>query len=134
MRPMNLAREQAEVLRAAIVLAVADGIIAPSEQGLLNSLAKRLGVSRDTLNMMTERALLDAAARDEFFRVASADPELTLELLVAAARIDGQVHSAEQQTLAQMAERLDVPISQFDEIYARGVARADAVRSQKGNA
>jgi tellurite resistance protein len=128
---MNPAREQAELLRAAIVLAVADGVIAPSEQGLLKSLAKRLGVSRETLDRMVERALLDTAVHDEMFRAATADPELTLELLVAAARIDGEIHESEHRSLVQMAERLDVPMSEFEAIYERGVARADAIRGSK---
>lgn len=128
---VNLAREQAEMLRAAIVLAVADGVISASERGLLASLAKRVGISQETLERMIARALADSGAREECFRTASSDPELALELLVAAARIDGHLHEREKQALVQMAERLDVPISAFDEVYARGVARADALRTRK---
>jgi len=128
---MNPAREQAELLRAAIVLAVADGVIAKSEQGLLRSLAKRLGVTRETLDRMVERAMLDTAVHDEMTRVATADPELTLELLVAAARIDGEIHAREQESLKEMANRLAVPAEHFAGIYARGVARADAIRAPK---
>ncbi|HRX87377.1 MAG TPA: hypothetical protein P5572_20310 [Phycisphaerae bacterium] len=128
---MNPAREQAEMLRAAIVLAVADGVITSSERGLLSALAKRIGVSAETLDGMVARALADVAVREELFRVATADPELTLELLVAAAQIDGQVHAQERQTLVQMAEKLDVPVAQFDDIFTRGIARADAIRANR---
>lgn len=128
---MNLAREQAEMLRAAIALAVADGVIAPSERGLLRSLARRIGVAADTLDKMIARASSDPSTRERLFQVASADPHLTLELLVAAARIDGEIHDEEQAALTQLAERLDVPVSEFDEIYARGIARADKLRGNK---
>lgn len=131
MNPLNLAREQAEILRAAIVLAVTDGVITSSEKGLLEALARRLGVSTQTLRQMTERALLDSAVHDELFRVATADPEFTLELLVAAARIDGEIHERERATLLQMSEKLAIPAGQFEHIFTRGVARADAVRAQR---
>ncbi|MCB9850535.1 MAG: hypothetical protein H6817_07505 [Phycisphaerales bacterium] len=128
---MNPAREQAEILRAAIVLAVADGVIAASEKGLLKSLAKRIGVAQETLDRMVASALHDEAAREGLFRIAAADPELTLELLVSTAQIDGAVHEDEQRVLLQMAEKLDIPVSQFDEIFARGIARAEKIRNSK---
>jgi len=131
MNPLNLAREQAEILRAAIVLAVTDGVITSSEKGLLEALARRLGVSTQTLRQMTERALVDSAVHDELFRVATADPEFTLELLVAAARIDGEIHERERAALLQMSQKLAVPVGQFEHILTRGVARADAVRAQR---
>jgi len=128
---LNLAREQAEILRAGVVLAAADGVITASEKGLLKSLAKRIGLSEESLDKMIASAMADDSLRASLFHTAAADPMLTLELLVAAARIDGEIHDNEQQIIAQLAERLDVPVSEFEAVYDRGIARADAIRGKR---
>ncbi len=124
-------REEAGLLRAVVALAVADGAISRSERGVLANLAQRVGISRRTLTTMVGRARRDPAARDELFRRAASDPALTLEMLVAVAQIDGSIHVEERRLLEIMMEKLDVPFSQFDEIYQRGVERADALRRRR---
>jgi uncharacterized tellurite resistance protein B-like protein len=59
------------------------------------------------------------------------EPELAMELLVGAARIDGEVSEEERAVLVRVMETLDIPLARFSEIYQRGIQRADALRKAK---
>jgi tellurite resistance protein len=128
---MQTLPEQLEILKAAIVVAVADGQIIASERGLLNAIAARAGVGKASLDAMIERARTDPNMRDELFRRSTSDPELTLELLVAAARLDGEIDQEERAVLVRLMDPLKIPVHRFSEIYQRGLQRADALRKAR---
>lgn len=128
---MESIHEQVELLKAAIVLAAADQVISPSERGLLTALAGRIGVGKVSLDAMIERALSDPAAREELFRRTMSDPEKAMELLVATARLDGEVADAEREVLAQIMQKLGISVERFADLYERGMQRADALRKAK---
>jgi len=128
---MKSVAEHVEILRAAVVLAVADGKITSSEQGLLRGLAGRVGIGNASLDALIERAQMDATLRDELFQRSMSDPNLTFELLAAAARLDGEISQEERELLIHMMDKLKIPTAQFSEIYRRGVDRADNLRKAK---
>jgi tellurite resistance protein len=130
-RFMKPVHEQVEVIKAAIVLAVADGKLSAGERGLLEGLAQRVGIGQASLNAMVERAKSSPAAREELFRHQPSDPEQVMELLVATARLDGEIADAERQLLVDIMQRLGIAAERFAAVYQRGVARADALRKAK---
>ena len=128
---MKSIHEQVELLKAAIVLAAADKVITASEQGLLEALAARIGVGKVSLDAMIERALSDPSTHEELFRRTMSDPETAMELLIAAARIDGEVENSEREVLVKIMQKLDIPVDRFSVLYERGIQRADALRKAK---
>ena len=125
---MKSTGEQIEILRAVVVLAAADGVIAPSEKGLMQRLAKRIGVGEASLNAMIARAKEDSSVREELFRRNMSQPEKVMELLVAVARIDGEISSEEREVLVQIMGSLEIPVERFSDIYQKGIERADKIR------
>ncbi len=123
--------ENAELLRAAIAMAVADGKVSRSEMGVVEGLARRAGVGAATIE-----AMFDAAARDETF----ADNLLlqpkdravkAVELLVGLARIDGEISSEERELIVRIADSLDVVDDEFRTAYEAGIKRADHLRKAR---
>ncbi len=123
--------EQVELIRAAIVLAVADGKVSSSEKGLLSSFAGRIGIGTASLEAMIERARTDTSMRDDMLHRTMSNPSLTLELLVATARLDGDITTKERDVLIHARERLDISMDDFADIYQRGIQRADKLRKAK---
>ena len=123
--------DQVELLQAVIALAAADGTISASERGVLTSLAVRAGVGKASLDAMVERALNDASVRDDLFRRTRSEAERALELLVAMARLDGEITEEERELLVHVTGALNIPTERFADIYRRGVERADALRQSR---
>jgi tellurite resistance protein len=125
--------EDVELLKAAIAVAVADGTIRRSEKGVLQGLAMRVGVGR-----MSFQAMVDAAEREGFqgddLLIRSKDKaRQAFELLVAQARIDGEISDEERSLLVQIGQRLNITGDEFGELYTAGIRRADDIRrSRKG--
>jgi len=123
--------ENAELLRAAIAMAVADGKVSRSEMGVVEGLAQRAGVGAVTIE-----AMFDAAAKDETF----ADKLLlqpkdravkAVELLVGLARIDGEISSEERALIVRIATSVDVVDDEFRRAYEAGIKRADDLRKAR---
>jgi len=123
--------ENAELLRAAIAMAVADGKISRSEMGVVEGLAQRAGVGAVTIE-----AMFDAAAKDETF----ADKLLlqpkdravkAVELLVGLARIDGEISSEEHELVIRIAASLGIVDDEFHQVYEAGIKRADDLRKAR---
>ena len=123
--------ENAELLRAAIAMAVADGKVSRSEMGVVEGLAQRAGVGAATIE-----AMFDAAAKDETF----ADNLLlqpkdravkAVELLVGLARIDGEISSEERALIVRIATSVDVVDDEFRDAYEAGIKRADLLRKAR---
>ncbi len=123
--------EQVELLKALIALSAADGKISSSEQGLLNRFANRVGIGSASLEAMIERALADPSVRDDLFHRTMSNPQLALEMLVATARLDGNITDTERDLLAHVRGILDISMDDFDQVYERGIQRADALRNAK---
>ncbi len=124
-------QEQVTMIRALITLAAADGKISSSERGLLSNFAKRIGIGKASLDAMIEKALADPSVRDELFDRTMSNPDLALEMLVATARLDGDITSKERDVLVHVREILDIPMDGFAQIYERGIKRADSLRDAK---
>jgi len=123
--------EQVELLKALIALAAADGKISQSERGLLSGFAARVGIGSASLEAMIERALADPSVRDDLFHRAMSNPELALEMLVATARLDGNITNNERDLLIHVRGILDIPMDNFAQVYERGIQRADTLRNAK---
>ncbi len=126
-------RDDLELLKALVVLAAADDVIAKSERGLLERLCVRVGVGRASLDAMIERAMSDHTCRQELFIRTTAKPELAMELLVAAARIDGEIDERERAVLVDVMGKLKIPVDRFSELYQRGIDRADTIRKSRSS-
>ena len=83
--------ENAELLRAAIAMAVADGKISRSEMGVVEGLAQRAGVGAVTIEAMFEAAANDETFADNLLLQPKDRAITALALLVGLARIYGQV-------------------------------------------
>ena len=54
-----------------------------------------------------------------------------LELLVAEARIDGEISAEERDLLVRLATRLNIDGDAFEDTYSAGIARADRIRKSR---
>ncbi len=125
--------EETNLLKAVLTLAMVDGKMSAAEKGIIGSLAARIGVGQVSLAAMIDRATRDPHSVDDL-RIA--DPQKArqaLELLVAQARIDGDISDAERALLVRIAQALQVPTEEFGDIYRSGIARADRLRRERGN-
>ncbi len=123
--------EQLEILRGLVVLTAADGRITAGERGILEKLASRVGVGSASLQAMIERASGDISMRDDLFHRTMSNPEQVMELLVATARIDGEISEEERELLVHMMGKLNISTDRFSDVYQRGIARADTLRDQR---
>ena len=93
------------LLKAAMAVAVADGRITRSEMGVLRGLAARLGVGGASLDAMLELAREDDSQADNILIRSKERARAALELLVAEARIDGEISLEE---LLRVGHRVQV--------------------------
>lgn len=119
-----------ELLNALLALAVVDGNLSSGERGVIEGLAARIGVGKVSLNAMIERARHDPHLHETIRIADGKKARRGLELMVAQARIDGEITFEERELLVQIALRLGIDTDEFGEIYARGVAKADELRSR----
>ncbi len=126
--------EELELLKAALAVAVADGEIRRSEKGVIEGLAARVGVGRASLQAMTEAAEQDDSLADNILIRSSRAARRGFELLVAHARIDGEISESEREVLVRLASALKIPDGEFVQIYEAGIKRADAIRRSRGHA
>lgn len=125
--------EQVELFKAALAIAVADGEVRRSEKGVLEGLAVRVGIGRASFEAMMEAARQDEAFADNILIRSKKDACRALELLVAQARIDGQISESERDLLVRIASRLELTGGEFQSVYQAGIARADKIRSSRKN-
>ena len=123
-------REQIELLKATLVLAAADGEIRHSERGLYERLARRIGVGRASIDAMIDQARDTHEALEEICGTAIADPQRAFKLLVAAARLDGEISEEEREVLVLMMPKLKLSPDKFTELYEEGLALADDLRKR----
>lgn len=128
---MELSEHQ-ELLRAAVALAILDGHISAGERGFFERLAERIGVTPQALDAMVELAESNPAEREKLFEQSHRNPHLALEILVALARLDGEITHVEREWLVDISTALDIGPLAFAEIYRSGITRADKMRHKKG--
>lgn len=126
-----LDREKLELLKAALAVAAADGEIKRSEMGVVEGLAARVGLGKTSFD-----AMVAAAQRGDSVAggISLQDPAMArkaFELLVAEARIDGEICEAERRLLVWIGAKLKITGDEFQEIYKAGIARADDVRRRR---
>jgi len=123
--------EELELLKAALAVAVADGEIRRSEMGVVEGLAMRLGVGRASLEAMLEAAQKDDSTADNILIRSKERARRALELLVAQARIDGEISAEERNVIVRIATSLNLTGGEFQSIYEAGIARADRLRESR---
>ena len=127
--------EQLELLRAAIALAMADGELSRSEKGVVEGLAQRVGVGKVSLKAMLDTAQANDSIADNILIGSKKRARVALELLVAQARIDGEISDEERSVLVRIAMSLSFTTDEFQGIYESGLARADTLRrTRRGSA
>lgn len=120
-----------ELLRAALSLAVADGEVRRSEKGVLAGLARRCGVGRVSFDAMLAEAETNKTIPDHILIPNPQKAGEAFELLVAQARIDGEISEAEREVLVRIAAALRIEGEDFSRLYEAGIRRADAVRKRR---
>ena len=126
--------EQLELLRAAIAVAVADGDLRRSEKGVLRGLADRIGVGGATFDAMVEAAEQDPNFIDGLMLKSSESAGRSIELLVAQARIDGEISQHEREVIARIAADMKISDDEFQRAYEAGIKRADRIRNRRTTA
>ena len=123
--------EDLELLKAALAVALADGEIRRSEKGVVQGLARRVGVGQPSLDAMIEAAEQDDSIADNILIGSKATARSALELLVAQARIDGEVSNEERGVLVRIATTLAITGDEFQAVYQAGIKRADKIRKSR---
>ncbi len=123
--------ENAELLRAAIAMAVADGKISRSEMGVVEGLAQRAGIGAVTIEAMFEAAANDETFADNLLLQPKDRAVKAVELLVGLARIDGEISSEERELIVRIAASVDVVDNEFRQAYEAGIKRADDLRKAR---
>lgn len=123
--------ETLELLKAAIAVAVADGKVTRSEKGVLQGLATRVGVGKVSFDAMIDTAKHDKGFADNILIQTPAKARMAIELLVAQARIDGQISSEERELIVRISSDLGIKGDDFQTLYESGIARADRLRKAR---
>jgi tellurite resistance protein len=124
--------EDTELLKAAIAVAVADGQLQRSEMGVVEGLAKRVGLGQVSFAAMVEAARTDRSFADNILIQSKHKTRTTIELLVGLARIDGIISDEERKVIVRIATSLGITGDAFEQAYLAGIRRADEIRRRKG--
>ena len=123
--------EDLELLKAALALAMADGELRRSEKGVVEGLAERIGIGRVSFEAMLEAAEKDDSIADNILLRSKEKAHSAFELLVAQARIDGEISDDERSLLVRIATSLGITGTDFETVYLAGVKRADRIRKSR---
>ncbi len=125
------AMEDLELLKAALAVAMADGELRRSEKGVVEGLAERIGIGRVSFEAMLEAAEEDDSIADNILLRSKEKARSAFELLVAQARIDGEISDDERSLLVRIATSLGITGTDFETVYLAGVKRADRIRKSR---
>jgi uncharacterized tellurite resistance protein B-like protein len=123
--------EKLELLKAALEVAVADGKLASEEVGFIQALAGKAGVGTESLKAMVERVQKQGNLEENILISSPRSARMAVELLVAEARIDGEITDAEREILVRIATSLKVTGDEFQQLYSAGLSRADRLRKSR---
>ena len=119
----------------ALAVAMADGELSRSEKGVVQGLAQRVGVGRASFEAMLAAAEEDDSVADNILVHSKEKACTAFELLVAQARIDGEISTEERGLLVRIATSLGMTGGEFEQLYQSGINRADDLRkSRNGSA
>lgn len=119
-----------EVLQAVLAVAGADGDFERSEKGVYEGLARRIGANAMTVWNMMNNVRTDPVLRENLFRTKLRDRRAAMKLLIATARIDGDISDQERKLLVDISSKLGIEANEFGRIYQEGLAAADAIRKR----
>jgi len=102
--------------------------------GVVEGLAKRIGLGPVSFEAMIEAAQTDEAFADSILIRSREKARTTLELLVGLARIDGLISDEERSVIVRIATSLGITGDAFEQAYLAGIKRADEIRRRKGAA
>ena len=120
--------EKLELLQAAVAVAVADGVLRQSERGVIEGLAAKAGVGKVSFEAMVAAAERGEDLPARMLLSASSKARTAMELLVAEARIDGEIHDDERRVLIEIGAKLGIAGDEFMTAYEAGIDRADRIR------
>ncbi len=120
-----------ELLKAAIAVAVADGKVTRSEMGVLKGLAHKCGIGQTSFDAMLEVAATDNSLADSVVLRTGESARKAIQLLVAQARIDGDIAPEEREVLVTIAGSCGLTTSEFQEVYEAGIKQADQIRASR---
>lgn len=123
--------EDTELLRAAMAVAAADGELRRSEMGVVEGLATRVGIGKASFDAMLEAAERDDSIADNILIHSKERARSALELLVALARIDGEISEQERGVLVRIAATIRLTENEFQSVYREGIKRADEIRKSR---
>ncbi|MGQ9648696.1 MAG: hypothetical protein ACUVXJ_01135 [Phycisphaerae bacterium] len=124
-------REKLELFKAALAVAAADRTLKRSELGLIQGLAVKVGIGKASFDAMIAAALRGEPIAGGVCIRSPDTARLALKLLVAEARIDGEISDAERDLLVTMADRLKIGGDEFQAIYTEGLRQADEIRRRR---
>ena len=117
-----------DVLQALLAVAGADGDFERSEKGVYEGLARRIGANATAVWNMMNNVRTDPVLREKLFRSKLRDSRAAMKLLIATARIDGDISEQERELLVDISSKLGIGAEEFGRIYQEGLASADAIR------
>lgn len=122
--------EKLELLKAALAVAAADGEMRRSEMGVVEGLAARVGLGRASFDAMMASAQRGDSLAYDIVMQSKESARTALELLVAEARIDGEITQKERALVAWIGTRLGIKGDEFQAVYKAGLDRADRIRKR----
>lgn len=122
-----------DILKAALVMAVVDGKVTDGERAVMKAVAQRAGIRPDDLETMIREVADAPGSRQKLFERAIAEPERAMQLLVAAAVIDGRVSEPERHLLVEVSDALGIGALRFNELFQAGMMSAKRVRATPDN-
>jgi hypothetical protein len=124
-------REKLELFKAALAMAAVDRKLTRAEVGLVEGLAVKVGVGKASFDAMAAAALRGEPIASRMCISSPDTARLVLKLLVAEARIDGEISDAERDLLVTIADRLKIAEEEFQTIYQEGLRQADEIRRRR---
>jgi tellurite resistance protein len=123
--------EDIELLKAALAVAVADQQLRRSEMGVVEGLARRVGLGEVSFEAMLDAARTDESFADNILIQSREKARSALELLVGLARIDGVISEEERKVIVRIATAMGITGDEFEQAYLAGIHRADEIRRRK---
>lgn len=124
-------RDKLDLFKAALALAAADQEMTRAEMGIVEGLAAKVGIGRMSFEAMKTAALRGEHVADNVCFSSPDRARQALELLVAEARIDGEITDDERAFLVTLADRMKITGAEFQAIFQAGVQRANEVRGRR---
>lgn len=124
-------REKLDLFKAALAVAAADKRLTRAELGVVEGLAAKVGIGQASFEAMKTAALRGENLAENICFSSPETARQALELLVAEARIDGEITDEERSLLVLLASRLNITEPEMQAVFKAGVQRADEIRRRR---